>query len=74
MLSKIFILLAGQPSETSSYLADVATEINERPGGEAHPLLKCQDVITSHEVNVQDCGEKKTSPRSSSAFHPLAPF
>lgn len=28
MLSKIFILLAGQTSETSSYVADMATEVN----------------------------------------------
>lgn len=59
MLSKIFILLTGQPSETSSYLADMATEINGGggdggSGGEVHQLLKCQDVIISYEVNVKD--------------------
>lgn len=30
MLSKIFILLAGQPSETSSFLADMESEKKER--------------------------------------------
>lgn len=53
MLSKIFILLAGQPSETSSFLADMATE--KRGGGEVvHTLLNLQDVINSCKVNMED--------------------
>lgn len=34
MLSKIFILLAGQPSETSSYLADMGTVRKKEDGSE----------------------------------------
>lgn len=54
MFSKIFILLAGQPSETSSYLADMESEKKEGGGEEVHPLLKCQDVINSYKVNMDD--------------------
>lgn len=50
MLSKILILLAGQPSETSSYLADMETK--KREEGRVHPLLKCQDVINSYKVST----------------------
>lgn len=58
MLSKIFILLAGQPSETSSYLADMESEKRKKKkegaGARVHPLLKCQDVINSYKVNMED--------------------
>lgn len=68
MLSKIFILLPGYSSETRSYLADIETvkegeteRKRERKrkraggGGEGrHPLLKCQDVINSYKVNMED--------------------
>ncbi len=54
MLSKIFILLAGQPSETFSYLADMESEKKEAGGEGVHPLLKCQDVINSYKVNMED--------------------
>lgn len=63
MLNKIFILLAGQPSETSSHLAaDMATEKEKKKDGQrergwgvrVHTLLKCQDVINSYKVNTED--------------------
>lgn len=70
MLSKIFILLPGYSSETRSYLVDIETvkegeterkrerkRERERAGGGGeglHPLLKCQDVINSYKVNMED--------------------
>lgn len=59
MLSKIFILLPGHSSETCRYLADIETVKGEGErvgdGGEGlHPLLKCQDVINSYKVNMED--------------------
>lgn len=63
MLSKIFILLPGHSSETCSYVADIETVKGEGErkrervgdGGEGlHPLLKCQGVINSYKVNMED--------------------
>lgn len=63
MLGKILILLAGQPNETSGYLAHEKSEKKRRGlarvcvcgvvrGG--YPLLKCQDVINSYKVSTED--------------------
>lgn len=63
MLRKILILLAGQPNETSSYLADVKSEKKKKRVGVyvcvcvvrgGYPLLKCQDVINSYKVSTED--------------------
>lgn len=62
MLSKILILLPGHSSETRSYLADIETvkeggrgRVGAGGGSEAlHPLLKCQDVINSYKVNMEN--------------------
>lgn len=79
-LSKIFILLAGQPSETSSYLADMESEKKRAAVvvvGRVHPLLKCQDVINSYKVNMGDfnlclCQDKDFTVLGSHSL-PLSP-
>lgn len=61
MLGKILILLAGQPNETSGYLAHEKSEKKRRGlarvcvcGEGGYPLLKCQDVINSYKVSTED--------------------
>lgn len=78
MLSKIFILLAVHSSETYSYLADMET-VKEREEWGLHPLLKCQDVINSYKVNMEDfilclCQDKDFSQLSLSLLSSSLPF
>lgn len=63
MLGKILILLAGQPNETSGYLAHEKSEKKKKRVGACvcvcgegggYPLLKCQDVINSYKVSTED--------------------
>lgn len=81
MLSKIFILLPGHSNETCSYLEDIESvkEEGERAGDGnegPHPLLKCQDVINSYKVNMEDfnlclCQDKDVLRSALALFIPV---